>query len=262
MPLLDRPIRPLLIALAALLLQPGARDGGAQPQRAVDTALILAVDVSNSVDGRRYRLQIDGIADALEDPDVHAAILGGPRRSIAIAVILWADRPYFSLPWVRIASAADATALAGRVRRLAREGGEFTCVAQMMRFVADKITPQIPVQAARVVMDVSGDGRENCNPAAAPAAVRDELVAIGVTINGLPILEGNEAEMLPGWYRENVIGGPGAFLLPARGFEDFGRAFRQKFTMEISGLPAEPAGSPPRSTARASPGRLPDIAIP
>lgn len=252
--LLDRSLRPLLIAVAAALLALLCiRAGGAQPQRHVDTALILAVDVSNSVDARRYRLQVDGIADALEDPAVQATILGGPRQSIAIGVILWADRPYFSIPWVRIASAADAIALAGKVRRLMRQSGEFTCVAQMMRFVADKITPQIPVRATRVVLDVSGDGRDNCNPEIAPAAVRDDLVAIGLTVNGLPILEGSQAATLASWYGENVIGGPGAFLLPARGFEDFGRAFRQKFMTEISELSNAPAPASARLTVHPRP---------
>lgn len=247
--LLDRSVRPLPIAIAAaLLIQPGVQDGSAQSQGSVDTALILAIDVSNSVDARRYRLQIDGIADALDDPSVQAAILGGPRQAIAIGIVLWADQPRFSVPWVRIASADDAAGLAGRVRRLARQGGEFTCVAQMMRFVADKITPQIPMRATRVVLDVSGDGRENCNPEAAPAKLRDELVAIGLTINGLPILEGSEGAVLAGWYRENVVGGPGAFVLPAQGFEDFGRAFKQKFMTEISALPAGPAQPPSRRT--------------
>lgn len=239
--LLDRSVRTLLIALAAaLLIRHGARDGSAESRGSVDTALILAIDVSNSVDARRYRLQIDGIADALDAPSVQAALLGGPHQAIAIGVILWADKPSFSIPWVRVASAADAQALAGRLRRLSRQSGEFTCVAQMMRFVADKITPQIPMRATRVLLDVSGDGQENCNPEAAPKQVRDELVAIGLTINGLPILEGSEAETLAGWYGENVVGGPGAFVLPAQGFEDFGRAFRQKFITEISTSPPAP----------------------
>lgn len=249
--LLDRSARPALIAVAAAVAALlCVRHSGAQSQQNVDTALILAVDVSNSVDALRYRLQVEGIADALEDPAVQETILGGPHQSIAVSVILWADRPNLSIPWVRIASAADAAALAGKVRRLVRQNGEFTCVAQMLRFVADKITPQIPVQARRVVLDVSGDGRENCNPEIAPSAVRDDLVAIGLTVNGLPILEGSQAATLERWYGENVIGGPGAFLLPARGFEDFGRAFRQKFMTEISGLPivpmTEPAGLKPQ----------------
>ncbi len=251
--LLDRSRRNALIAAALPLVLLRAGDGGAQPQRNVDTALILAVDVSNSVDARRYRLQVGGIADALEDPAVQSSILSGPRGAIAISVILWADRPYFSIPWVRIASAADAKSLAGRMRRLARQGGEFTCVAQMMRFVADKITPQIPVKASRVVLDVSGDGQENCNPGLGAATVRDDLVGIGLTINGLPILEGEQAATLAGWYRDNVIGGPGAFLQPAESFEDFGRAFRQKFVTEISVLPGDWRQLPSQRSAHAQP---------
>jgi hypothetical protein len=256
MPSLGRFIRLALIALlAGLPGSPGVRPGTAQSQRPVDTALVLAVDVSNSVDARRYRLQIDGIADALEDPAVQAAILGGPHQAIAIALVLWADRPRLAVPWIRIASAAEAGALAGRLRRLARQGGEFTCVAQMMRFVADKITPQIPMPARRVVLDVSGDGQENCNPEPGTAALRDELVSIGLTVNGLPILEGDAGESLAGWYRENVIGGPGSFVLPAQGFEDFGRAFRQKFMTEISDLGGK---VPAQKASRA--GRLPRLA--
>lgn len=103
-----------------------------------------------------------------------------------------------------------------------------------MQFVSDKVVTQIPEKAARVVLDVSGDGSENSNPEKPTTALRDELVSQGVTVNGLPILEGREANTLEGWYRQNVMGGPGAFLLPAAGFEDFGRAIRQKFVVEIS----------------------------
>lgn len=248
---LDRSGRKALGAAAAPLLLLLAGGGGVQPQQGVDTALILAIDVSNSVDARRYRLQTGGIADALDDPAVQATILGGPRGAIAISVILWADKPHLSIPWVRIAGAADAKALAGRVRRLARQRGEFTCVAQMMRFVADKVTPQIPVKPTRIVLDVSGDGQENCNPGLTPAAVRDDLVGIGLTINGLPILEGDQAATLAGWYGDNVIGGPGAFLQPAGSFEDFGRAFRQKFVTEISGWPGDPRPNPTPRSAQA-----------
>jgi hypothetical protein len=106
--------------------------------------------------------------------------------------------------------------------------------------------PQIPAKALRIIVDVSGDGRENCNPAEQPAAVRDELAASGVTVNGLPILEGDEGPVLEGWYRDNVMGGPGSFILPANGFNDFGRAIRQKFMIEISGTP------PPIKEARAA----------
>ena len=93
---------------------------------------------------------------------------------------------------------------------------------------------QLPVPAERRVVDVSGDGHDNCNSLESVSHVRDDLVADGVTVNGLPILEGDEADTLEGWYRDNVVGGPGAFLVPAAGFEDFERAIRRKFLTEIS----------------------------
>ncbi len=204
----------------------------------VDTALIVSVDVSNSVDAHRYRLQMEGIAKALEDPEVLKAILSGPQGGILIAMVTWADKPRLALPWQRIASAKDAAAVAAKVRGLPQQTGEFTCVSGMLRSISDKVVPQIPAKALRIVVDVSGDGRENCNPEEPPSALRDELAASGVTINGLPILEGEEGPVLEAWYRENVMGGPGGFILPANGFADFGRAIRQKFMIEISGLPA------------------------
>lgn len=205
----------------------------------VDTALIVSVDVSSSVDERRYQIQLEGIAAALEDQGVIDAILSGPRKSILFSVVTWADRPKLSLPWIRIASKEDAFVAALKVRTMRREGGDFTCLSKMLRYVTDKIVPQIPERASKVVVDVSGDGSDNCNAEEPAKAVRDEMNGRGTTINGLPILEGREAATLEGWYRENVMGGPGAFILPAQGFEDFGRAIRQKFVVEISGIMPE-----------------------
>ena len=223
----------------------------------VDTALIVAVDVSNSVDDARYKLQMEGIAQALEDPGVIQAIAGGAKGGILFSMITWADQAKVNLPWTHITNAEEAKAAAMRVRALPRQGGEFTCMSRMMRFVSDKIVPQIPAKAANVVLDVSGDGRDNCNEQEPVEKVRDELVSYGVTVNGLPILEGNEGEgegpggvptqsYLPGednsgapledWYRDHVKGGPGSFVLPANGYADFGRAIRQKFVLEVSSL--------------------------
>lgn len=207
----------------------------AQETPEVDTALVLSVDVSNSVDETRYQLQLEGIAKALEDDSVIDAILTGGRGSILISMVMWADRPKITIPWVRIASKDDALALAGQVRRLPREGGEFTCMSGMLRMIADKVVTQIPATATRIVIDVSGDGKDNCNREEPIEVVRDELVESGVIINGLPILEGDDGPALEGWYRDYVMGGTGAFVLPANGFEDFERAIRAKFVIEISG---------------------------
>jgi len=202
----------------------------------VDTALIVSVDVSSSVDEQRYRLQMEGIAKALEDPAVIDAILNGPNGGILFSLVTWADKPHVAVPWAKITNRAQAIAIAGQVRRLPQNGGDFTCLTGMLRHIADKIVPQVPMAATRVIVDVSGDGSDNCNPAEPIESVKNELAQSGVTINGLPILEGREAATLEGWYKANVVAGPGAFVLPANGFEDFGRAMRQKFVIEISGL--------------------------
>lgn len=247
-------IAPLMLLATAL---PMAR--AQAPADEVDTALIVSVDVSNSVDDARYKLQMEGIARALEDPSVIQAIIGGAKGGILFSMITWADQAKVNLPWTHITNAEEAKAAAMRVRALPRQGGEFTCMSRMMRFVSDKIVPQIPAKAAKVVLDVSGDGRDNCNEPEPVEKVRDELVSYGVTVNGLPILEGNEGEgegpggvptqsylpAAPGdstgtpledWYRDHVKGGPGSFVLPANGYADFGRAIRQKFVLEVSSL--------------------------
>lgn len=208
----------------------------AQVPEYVDTALVVSVDVSNSVDGNRYKLQMEGIAKALEDPEVLKAVLNGPNGTILFSMVSWADKPRQVIGWERISNAAEAAAVAAKVRGLPRQTGEFTCVSAMLRSISDKVISQIPARPFRTIVDVSGDGSENCNPEEPVASVRDELVSLGVTVNGLPILEGDEGSTLEGWFRENVMGGPGSFVLPADGFEDFGRAIRQKFIIEISGI--------------------------
>jgi hypothetical protein len=248
-------VRWILAGLAALAAGVAALGGAyAASSDDVDTALIVAIDVSNSVDDERYKLQMEGIAQALEDPGVIEAIVGGAKGGILFSLVTWSDHATVNLPWTHIASEADAKAAARKVRSLPRQGGEFTCMARMMRIVSDKIVPQIPAKAVKVVLDVSGDGRDNCNSAEPIETVRDELVQYGVTVNGLPILSGAGPEVVtPGaastqsylpaqqkldpleeWFRGNVKGGPGSFVLPAYGYADFGRAIRQKFVLEVS----------------------------
>ena len=223
-------------AIPATILRPGAAQTGPISEPDADMALVVAVDTSNSVDDRRYHLQVEGIAKALEDPGVINAITSGAHGGIFFSLVEWADRPRLDIPWVRLSSANDAKRVAGLVRALPRNPGNFTCMATMMRSVADKVVTQIPAKATRVVIDVSGDGKDDCNTDVPVETIRDEIVSYGVTINGLPILEGDEATTLEAWYREHVMGGIGAFVLPANGFADFGHAIRQKFVVEISDL--------------------------
>ena len=229
--------RSIAVALVALVFAHVPQARAQWTFDPVDTALVIAVDVSNSVDERRYRLQMQGIAEALEDPAVVGTILNGAQGAILVTIVAWSDRPETAMPWMRIASKEEAALVAARVRSLPRITGEFTCMARMMRYVNDKVLPTVPAMSLRKVVDVSGDGADNCNSRIAAKEVRDEMVGFGAIVNGLPILEGGEALTLERWYEDNVRGGPGSFVLPADGFEDFGRAIRQKFIVEISGLP-------------------------
>lgn len=250
-------------------------------QGEADLALVVSVDVSESVDDHRYALQMDGIAKALEDPAVISSITSGPKGAIYFAMVAWADRSEVAVPWVHIAGREDAERVAARVRGLKRYGGEFTCLARMLRSIHPFLVSGLKSPPARVVVDVSGDGIDNCGTDEATRAARDELVAAGVTINGLPIIEepdrivGSGAYRAPGggldylrplesreqltledWYRAYVMGGDHSFILPANGYADFARAMRQKFVTEISGIgptPPGPGGPSGRATTLAEP---------
>jgi len=199
-----------------------------------DTALVLAVDVSESVTPERYALQMEGIARAFHDREVQGSILSGAHHSMFVTLVEWSNKPFLVLPWTLITSAEEADAFADKIRHAPRADNQFTCLSRALEVIEGKILPFLPAPAERTIIDVSGDGRDNCNPAKSVDAVRDELVAAGTTINGLPILEGDESATLEAWYREHVIGGHAAFLLPAHGFADMQRAMRQKFIVEIS----------------------------
>ncbi len=175
--------------------------------------------------------------EALEDAEVVAAITSGRRASILFSIITWSDAPEMVLPWRHIASAEDARIAAAEIRAIPHKSGEFTCLARMLRNVSDSVLPTLPMPATRAVIDVSGDGVDNCSVRTAIDTERDRLVAAGVTINGLPILvpgendivgegayrapgfgfdrvgPGTDATTLDAYFRDHVIGGPGAFIL-------------------------------------------------
>jgi hypothetical protein len=176
------------------------------------------------------------VASAFENPAVQKAVLSGPRRSILVAFVQWSNKPKLSLPWTRLSSAADIKAFAIRVRAMRRAGGDFTCMSLMMQYVADKLFPVAPVQAGRRILDISGDGRDNCNGARSVDALRDDLVGQGITVNGLPVITTRRDTALERWFADHVAGGEQSFVMPAFGYDDFGRAIQQKLVSEISGL--------------------------
>ncbi len=247
--------RRIPFVLAVLWGLATAVSAAAEPTPSV--ALVVAVDVSQSVDDMRFTLQLEGIAAALEDPEVVATMTQRPGGTL-FTMVTWADRASVALNWRRIASRSDALAAAAQVRATPRQSGEFTCLGQMFRTVAASVIPAMPVPARRIVVDVSGDGIDNCTDPDSLEAERNALLATEATINGLPILVPGENDVVgagayrsPGyglratplpqertglaqWYRDHVLGGPGAFLLVAAGYGDFSRALRRKFVMEVS----------------------------
>jgi hypothetical protein len=198
--------------------------------QSVDTALVIAVDVSLSVDAGRYALQRDGTAAAIASPDFARAATSGPNGAIAVTIMEFSDpdRQIPVVPWTRVASAADAQALADKVRRVHRSSSGLTAIANAL-LTADEMFGESPWRATRRVVDVSGDGMSNIGPPIDEA--RDKLVADGITINGLPIL--TEEPWLETYYTLYLIGGPGAFVIVAQDLDSFADAMRRKLVAEV-----------------------------
>jgi hypothetical protein len=201
----------------------------------VDMELILAVDASGSVSERRFLLQRQGYVDAFRNPRVVNAIRSGLAGGIAATMYQWTGPRLHRLtvPWQRLHDAASIEAFARAIAEGPRElfGGGTSISGAIDYGVAH--FAQCPWKGARRVIDVSGDG---ANTSGRPVMrARDEAVAQGIVINGLPILA---VEFdLDRHFEEEVIGGPGAFMIAARDFESFGEAVARKLVQEISGGP-------------------------
>jgi hypothetical protein len=228
------------------LLAAGAAAGLAGAPRAraddpVDVALVLAVDVSRSIDEDEARLQREGYRAAVSDPRVVEAVRGGMLGAIAIAYVEWAGIEYQRLviPWTRIGSQRDADGWAAVLEQSPRASLSWTSVSGAIDY-SRRVMSECPHEATRRVIDVSGDGVNNSGPPA--EAARDRAVAEGITINGLPILNDRPTFGRPPpvpldvYFRESVIGGAGAFVIAAEDFESFGQAVRRKLIREIAGL--------------------------
>jgi Protein of unknown function (DUF1194) len=205
---------------------------------AVDVLLILGIDVSRSVTDDEAQLQRDGYRAALTDKQVIAAITGGPVGAIGLAYFEWArfDMQQLILPWTRIAGATDAQAWSQRLSQPPYHSLPRTSISGALTY-AGQLFGQAPWSAPRRVIDISGDGANNNGPPTDP--VRDQLVAAGITINGLPIINrhprwGFIEEGVPEFYRDHVVGGPGSFLIVADNFDSFAEAIRKKMVQEIA----------------------------
>ncbi|WP_341212325.1 DUF1194 domain-containing protein [uncultured Limimaricola sp.] len=210
--------RLLLLALACALLP--------AISRACDTALVLAMDVSNSVDEAEYRLQIDGLADALTDPVVIEAVIVG---RVALAVLQWSDagQQVVVMDWTQPHDRAALSGFANRVRTTPRAfvmGGTAPAEALHAALLLMKRAPD----CHRRVIDVSGDGTPNDGGDVGIARRRAE--AMNVTINGLAIESLGQA--ITGFYKRHIATRDG-FVLTARGHRDFPRAIRLKLRREL-----------------------------
>jgi Ca-activated chloride channel family protein len=201
--------------------------GAALPASACGTALMLSMDVSNSVDAGEYRIQTDGLAAALRDPQVTEGLtLGGG----AVAVMQWsgAGMQQISIPWTRVTTAAELRALAGRVETMPRAYiGANTALGEALSAAIGAFAPVR--DCARLVLDVSGDGSDNAGTN--PATARRLAARQGITVNALAI-EGLGAA-ITNYYRAQVIT-PDGFVETARGFTDYARAIRDKMRREVS----------------------------
>jgi hypothetical protein len=224
--------RTLVLACLSLVAATSAR-------AEVDLQLVLAVDASGSVNTARFELQKRGYAAAFRDKRVQQAIAGGASQSIAVTMLQWTG-PQLQVqvvPWSEVHDAASAEALADLIAAAPRRlfGGGTSISGAIDR--AMRVFPPDPPQGMRRVIDISGDGANNSGRQSADA--RDDAVEQGVVINGLPIL--NIEPDLDLFYRTQVIGGPGSFLIAIDNYDQFAEAIIRKLVTEIASLPAETA---------------------
>lgn len=243
-------------AAAAVLL--GSAAFAAPPTQAaaplpVDLELILAIDVSGSVDAVEARLQREGYIAALTSDKVMKAIQSGAYRRIALAYVEWAGAQHQQtiVDWTLVEKPEDARAFVAQVADSPYGAYRWTSISTAIDY-SMTVFAKSPFEGTRRVIDISGDGKNNHGRDL--SAARDEAVKAGVTINGLPILSdraggtaaGDYGYGARGWpsdpdldryYQEFVIGGPGAFMVPAKSFDTFAEAVMSKLIREIAGLP-------------------------
>ena len=208
----------------------------AWPARAetVDLQLILAVDASGSVSPERFELQKQGYVAAFRDRRLLNAILGGLHQRIAVAMVQWTGPRLQMLvvDWQEVTDAASAASLAAKIDAAPRRlFGGGTSISGVIDYSL-RLFERGGQLGARRVIDISGDGANNSGRPIGPA--RDDAVAAGVTINGLPIL--NVEPYLDEHYRDLVIGGPGAFMIAIDSYDQFAPAILHKLVTEVAGL--------------------------
>jgi len=222
----------------------GSQGGQAQE---VDVALVLAVDVSGSIDYEEAELQRKGIVDAVMSREVIQAIQAGSLGRIGISVVYFSSSDYgvMSVPvnWMIVQDQASAINFSKALVAARRPSARGTSISDALE-LSLRMLETGPYHSVKQVIDVSGDGVNNAGRAVQD--VRDEVLAKGITINGLPIIDYSTPQDLDKYFEGCVTGGPASFVIPAKGFTDFARAMRRKLVLEISGLTPEemPEGNP------------------
>ncbi|MDO8533676.1 MAG: DUF1194 domain-containing protein [Xanthobacteraceae bacterium] len=257
---MSRPLRRLLfLAIAAIALTPASITipAPADERMPVDIELVLAVDVSYSMDTDEQALQREGYISALTSSEFLDALRKGAHGRIAVTYVEWAgfsDQKVI-IPWQLIDGRASAEAFASRLAEAPIRRAYRTSISGALLFSAG-LFQNSGFKGIRRVIDVSGDGTNNQGDLIEPT--RDDVIAKGITINGLPIiLKTPNTSMidipdLELYYEDCVIGGPGAFMVPARERSQFAAAIRNKLVLEVAGMtPRErslivPVVSPPR----------------
>jgi hypothetical protein len=220
--------------------------GGGARAETVDLLLVLAADVSRSTDDDEFNLQRKGYANAITDPEVLSAIIGGKHHAIAVTFVEWSgDREQqVVVDWTVIHDGEAAAAMASAIMAAPRSFVGRTAAGAAIDFAVQRLHAS-PADSERRIIDISGDGTTNSGRPVTEA--RDEAVAAGITINGLAIINNraspgyafhtNPPGGLPKYFRDNVIGGPGAFLIVVQDFHSFADAITRKLITEIAGLP-------------------------
>jgi hypothetical protein len=221
-----------------------AFNAGARAQN-TDLLLVLAADVSRSIDEGEFELQRKGYAAALSDPRVLAAIRGGTNGTIAVCFVEWsgAGEQMVVADWTVIRDDEDAGGLTATILAAPRSFIGRTSISGAIDFAMERFAAAT-ARSSRRIIDISGDGTNNSGRPVTEA--RDQALAEGVTINGLAIINDKPNPGyafhtqppggLPEWYRQNVIGGPGAFLRVVEDFRSFADAMTNKLVSEIAAL--------------------------
>jgi len=226
-------------AILAAILVPAA----ASAAEDVDLLLVLAVDVSRSIDANKFQLQREGYAAAVADPQVLEAIGTGRTGRIGLTFVEWSGvgAQKVVIDWTTIGDADSAKGFGDRLLEAPRSFADRTSISGAIEFAMGQLD-KAPYEAARRTIDVSGDGTNNAGRDV--AMLRDEAVAKGITINGLVILSDNPMSWNPdhtnppgglaNYYRNNVVGGPSAFVMVAENFNSFGQAIIKKMIAEVA----------------------------